>query len=356
MEHELLSRARQAGAPLIDDARNEATFVWKGRVQPQLIGDFNDWCAADGAQPHEPLWPGEVEPGLWAYTLALPRDAYIEYSYVVNGRLALDPLNPRSAPNGIGDTNNWFYMPAAAPSPLAHRRRGAPRGTVTRYTVEAGDLIVGARRALYLYQPPVAEPCPLLVVLDGPEYLRRAHLPVIVDNLIAQGRIRPLALAMVDNSSAARFVEYACSDSTVGFLTDIVVPFARDRLNLLDARRQPGAHVVMGASMGGSMALYAAYRAPDVFGGVLAQSGAYNVFNRDLVIFDLLRQGAPRPLRVWMDAGRFESLLDCNRRMHDVLVSRGYDAHYREYNGGHNYPAWRDDLWRGLEWLFGLSR
>jgi len=27
---------------------------------------------------------------------------------------------------------------------------------------------------------------------------------------------------------------------------------------------------------------------------------------------------------------------------------------YREYSGGHNYPAWREDVWRGLEWLFAL--
>ena len=341
---------------MIDAARSEATFIWRGRTQPQLIGDFNDWCAADGAGPRDPLWPGEVEQGLWAYTLALPRDAYVEYSFVVNGKPLPDPLNPNTVPNGMGDTNSFFYMPDAAPLALARRQRATPHGSVTRYAVEAGDLVVGTRRSLYLYQPPVAEPCPLLVVLDGPDYLRRVHLPNIVDNLIAQGRIRPIALALVDNSSAARFVEYACSDSTVGFLTDIVAPFARDHLNLLDARRLPGVCGVMGASMGGAMALYAAYRAPDVFGSVLSQSGAFSVLNRDLVIFELLRQCNPKPLRVWMDAGRFEGLLECNRRMHDLLASRGYDVTYREYSGGHNYPSWRDDVWRGLEALYGLNR
>jgi enterochelin esterase family protein len=35
-----------------------------------------------------------------------------------------------------------------------------------------------------------------------------------------------------------------------------------------------------------------------------------------------------------------------------LLQSRGYDVAYREYNAGHNYAAWRDDLWRGLEVLF----
>lgn len=318
---------------------------------PQLIGDFNDWGDA-GA----PIGLSEVEPGLWACEIDLPQDAYIEYCFLANGRRVLDPLNPNTTPNGMGDRNNAVYMPGAAPTPLRHRRRGAPQGVVTHHRIEAGDLAVGSKRSVYLYQPPVAQPCPLMVVLDGSDYLHRARLPVIVDNLIAQGRIQPLAMALVDSSAAARFVEYACSDATVGFLTQIVVPFARDRLNLLDLQQTPGRYGIMGASMGGVMALYAAVRAPEVFGSVLSQSGAFSMPNDDFVIFDLLRQAGVRPLRIWMDSGAYEGLLNCNRRMCELLVSKGYDVTYREYNGAHNYPAWRDDLWRGLENLYGGGR
>jgi enterochelin esterase-like enzyme len=35
-----------------------------------------------------------------------------------------------------------------------------------------------------------------------------------------------------------------------------------------------------------------------------------------------------------------------------LLQCRGYDVSCREFNAGHNYRAWRDDLWRGLEALF----
>jgi len=293
---------------------------------------------------------------VWATTLSFPSDAYIEYSFSVNGKTAPDPLNPHRSPNGMGEDNSYFYMPAAAPTPLMKRKRDVAHGVVTRYVIEAGDVIVSGRRTVYLYQPPVREPCPLVIVLDGPEYLRRAKLPVIVDNLIAAGRIRPITLALVDSSPAARFIEYACSDSTVAFLADNIVPFAREHLNLLDHRRVPGVHGLMGASMGGAMALYGAFRAPEVFGNVLSQSGAFNVLNRDLVVFDLMQQCNPKPLRVWMDAGCYESLLDCNQRMSALLLSRGYDVTFREYSGGHNYPAWRDDVWRGLEILYGVNR
>lgn len=53
-----------------------------------------------------------------------------------------------------------------------------------------------------------------------------------------------------------------------------------------------------------------------------------------------------------MDVGIYEELADCNRRMRDLLKQRGYRFGYREYSGGHNYPAWRDDVSRGLEFLF----
>lgn len=57
---------------------------------------------------------------------------------------------------------------------------------------------------------------------------------------------------------------------------------------------------------------------------------------------------------LWMDIGIFDipSLLSANRRMHRLLETQGYPVSYREYNAGHNYPAWRDDVWRGLMNLF----
>jgi enterochelin esterase family protein len=38
--------------------------------------------------------------------------------------------------------------------------------------------------------------------------------------------------------------------------------------------------------------------------------------------------------------------------MRDLLTEAGYTLTYREYNGGHNYTAWREEVWRGLEALF----
>jgi enterochelin esterase-like enzyme len=174
----------------------------------------------------------------------------------------------------------------------------------------------------------------------------------ILDNLIAQRRIRPLALAMPYHAGQARGVEYACNDVHLAFLFHHVLPLAQKELNLVDIQANPGVYGILGASMGGLMALYSGLRAPHIFGRVLSQSGAFVVAEGDTVTWDLVEHGPVRPLKIWMDVGRYEWFLTCNRRVRDLLSTRGYDLAYREYNSGHNYASWRNDLWRGLEWLF----
>ncbi|MBZ4415468.1 alpha/beta hydrolase-fold protein [Myxococcus sp. RHSTA-1-4] len=343
----LEARARSEGTPVING--DTATFVWRGRGPVSLVGDFQDWRG-------KPLPLKRVGPGLWARSLTLPRDAYVEYALIdARGRRVKDAFNPRQSDNGFGGFNPCFYMPEGGPPDVLLRPRGSPRGRVTRHMLETADMAVGGRRAVSLYAPPVRGPVPLVVVLDGDDYLRRVKLPEVVESLVARGQMRPVALAMLSNGREARSVEYTCSEYTVDLLLRRVLPLAREHLSLVDERREPGAHAVLGSSFGGLMALFTGLRAPEVFGRVLSQSGAFAVDGRDFVVFDLARQTPRRPLEVWMDCGRFEVLLEGNQRMAPLLESSGHRVEYREYNGGHNYPAWRDDAWRGMQWLFPVS-
>ncbi|WP_224240264.1 alpha/beta hydrolase-fold protein [Hyalangium gracile] len=348
----LEARALKQGSPVIDG--DTATFVWRGRKPVLVHGDFQDWSG-------QPLPLERVSPSLWTRTLTLPRDAYVEYSLSdARGRKVEDPLNRQLTDNGFGGFNHSFSMPEHTPTPLARQLRGkAARGRITRHQVQTWELAVGDTREVVLYEPPVAGPHPLVVVLDGTDYLRRASLVTVVDNLIREKRIRPVALAMVANGGPARTVEYACSEATLGFLLNKVLPLAREKLPLIDERRKPGVHGVLGASLGGLMALYTGMRAPHVFGRVLSQSGAFALRNydfvlstHDFVVFELARAPQRRRLSVWLDCGSFERLTEGNRLILPVLEQAGHRVHYREYSGGHNYPAWRDDVWRGLEWLY----
>lgn len=347
-----LARAQAQGTPLIND--NTATFVWQGDDPPLLRGDWNDWDE-DNPLPWQRLTGARGKRAVgpvWIASLELAADAYMEYCLGSDEARGIDPFNPRRIPNGMGQYNHWFYMPQGSPTSLALRQRGVPHGEMLRLELPTHLLLAGQQRRLVLYRPPVAGPVPLVLVYDGPDYLRRAGLVTLVDNLIAQRRIRPIALAMLANGRGARMAEYGGSDATLAFVHEILLPAARQHLDLLDVAAHPGGFGVMGASMGGLMALATGLRLPHIFGRVLSQSGAFHLGQHASMAVELVDHGPVRPLRIWLDVGRYEALLDSNRRLAALLHSRGYDATYREYNAGHNYIAWRDDLWRGLEALF----
>lgn len=335
-----LARARAEGTPLIDG--EQVTFVWQGDHAPTLRSDLTGW------------WPGatpwqlrRVQQGVWVHSVELPLTAYLEYAFFDGPTRRPDPFNPHTAP-GYG--NNYVFMPDAPRPAWEPPRPNIPVGQVIQ-TELTSRLLTGGKRGVRLYTPPVSEPVPLLVVFDGQEYFERARLPAILDHLQASGDLPPLAAVMVDNHPQARVPEYACSEATLGFLVHELLPWAKGQTALLDT---PGGHGVVGSSMGGLMALYAGLRRPDLFGHVLAQSGAFG--GRDeSIVFSLLRSSAPRTERVYQSVGTFEWLLTVNRRLREVLVQQGYTAAYREFTAGHNYTAWAADLTPGLTWLYGRS-
>lgn len=347
-EDPVSERAARERAPLIDG--DSATFVWRGEHPPRLLSDLNGY-----GRRGDDVSFDEVEPGVWTTHLQLPLDMYLEYIYEFDGRQVLDPFNNRVITDGTGGYHNYFAMPDAETDLLAGRRRGVARGQISRHTVESGNLVIGGSRTVRLYEPPNAtHPIPLLIVLDGQDYLARAHLANIVDNLIAESRVCPLAMAFVNHGKQARFMEYDCSEATVAFLVDHVMPLAQQHLNLADAAGTPGAYGVLGASMGGLMALYTCLRVPHIFGRVLSQSGAFGfaIGGRPPLVHDLVSMEPMKQVSVWMDVGRYEFLLDVNRQMCKLLAQSGYPVTFREFSGAHNYTSWRNDIWRGLEAMF----
>lgn len=351
---DLFDRARVEGTPLIDGEK--VTFVWRGPNPPVVIGDFNDWDVAAAPQL------SKIGPNLWAHTAHFPNDAYVEYLFSrrVNPprpkgeevRLP-DPLNKRKIAIESGKYNHFFYMPGAQPHPARKRPREGVQGTLTRHAFEHPHFLAGGKRAVEFYRPASKGPCPLLVVYDGADYVRRGQIIHVVENLIAAKRIRPLALALLANSKQARVVEYGASDITLAFLRTVLLPWAQKELNLVDPEKHAGAYGALGASIGGLMALYTGLRLPQVFGQVFSQSGTFALGpQQEMVVFDLVREGERRPLKIYQDVGRMEQLLEANRRMHTLLQKRGYTVTYHEYNRGHNFNTWADGLAPGLEALF----
>lgn len=353
MTKDLLQRLHDEGNPLIDG--ETVTFIWAGDSAPHLIDDLHGW--EQNPQRLKRISPGPLgssaRDALWACSFKLARDAYLEYSFydpATKTRLR-DPFNRPRIYNGVGGYNHFFYMPDAAPSPLTKPGEGTKSGTVTRFEVETWMLGGRGKRAVYLYHPPTREPLPLLVVYDGTDYLRRGKINIIVDNLVAQKRVRPIAMALLANGGQMRrFLEYACSDATLSWLRHEVLPLAQKKLKLAEGR---GAFGVLGASMGGLMAMYTGLRMPEIFGKIISQSCVFEFEGLDCSAVDLIRHAPRQEVKIWMDVGKMEWLLEDNRRMQPLLKEKGYDVTYREIGGAHNYTTWRNSLGEALEAMFG---
>ncbi len=354
VSNSIIQRALKDGTPVVDI--DHAVFIWEGETAPHLTSDLNHW---DNSNPKRfkrvsPRLIPDSAKSIWSCTLSLPRDAYVEYAFhdPVTQKNFLDPLNKKSVNNGVGGRNNFFYMPETMPSPFVMRRADVPIGVLTSHRVDTGLLREDYERTIYLYHPPFNDPVPLLIVYDGQDYMQRGKLATMVDNLIADKRIQPIAMAFLPSGGRWRSVEYACSDATLHWVEQIVLPVAREQLNLLDIRKSPGSYGVLGASAGGLMSMYTGLRMPDIFGKVLSQSGVSALDGRDFATVDLVKYKHAHDIQIWMDAGKLEFLLEDNRRMYALLDEKGYNVTYREFSGGHNYTAWRDDVWRGLEGMF----
>ena len=348
MTSDLLLRLKTEGNPLIDDEK--VTFLWEGDIAPHLIDDMHGWDR--NPQPLQ-----RNAPELWAFSFNLPRDAYLEYAFLdsATGDRVRDPHNKRRVNNGMGGQNHFFYMPDAAPTMLVRKRKEVPQGTITRHITPTWMLADNGKRTIHLYRPPLDEPVPLLVVYDGNDYLKRGKLAVIVNNLIAEKRICPLAMAFLTNGGSRRLVEYACSEAPLAWVDHEVLPLAREELNLLDIEAHPGAYGVLGASIGGLMALYTGVRMPHIFGKILSQAGVFHFEQFDSITVDMVQHFPKRELRVWMDVGKHDFLLKSNQMMYRLLKSKDYHVSYHEFTGAHCNTAWRDDIWRGLENQFGLD-
>jgi enterochelin esterase family protein len=342
---------KNAVNPIVEG--KQATFIWIGEQAPVLHGDMN-WWGLD----HPPITLQKQDRDVWSVTLTLPEDAYMEYAFFTDGKdgetRLLDPRNPRQIGNGMGKYNNFFTMPKHKPAPERETRPTVRKGRVTKHTLKS-NYIGGGKRDVWLYQPPVDEPVPLLLVWDGHDYVFRAKLPTILDNLIAQQDIAPVALLCIQNAKSYRYTEYLTGDAAIFMATQLGLPLAQAHLNLLPPEN--GAYGVLGASMGGLMALYTGLRLPNIFGHVISQSGAFHLkLTPDTpTLVETLFQYSQPPLQIWQDVGVYEWLYPHNQAFHRQLTNAGYQVGYREFNGGHNYTAWANQLPDALRHVFGIT-
>jgi enterochelin esterase-like enzyme len=248
--------------------------------------------------------------------------------------------------------------PRASPRPRMVRSSLASRHLPGRRSVWVG--IPGGR-------PSNRQALNLVIAFDGVLYQSAVPTPSIVRDLVRRGTIGPTAVVLVGNAVHARDRELAHNPRFVRFLVDELLPWLRDRHGI----DVPAARTVLaGSSLGGLEAAFAAFVAPERFGNVLAQSGAF-LWSRESgpksppALFEEYAHAPRSRTRFYLDAGRLEtvvvpgtskSLLDGVREFRELLRQRGYRVGYTEFMGGHDYACWAAAIGGGLEYLLGGPR
>ena len=57
-----------------------------------------------------------------------------------------------------------------------------------------------------------------------------------------------------------------------------------------------------------------------------------------------------------MEVGRYDFLPKSSQEMYRLPNSKGYDGSCYEVSGAHCKTAWRNDVWCGLEFIFGMEK
>jgi enterochelin esterase-like enzyme len=122
-----------------------------------------------------------------------------------------------------------------------------------------------------------------------------------------------------------------------------------------------GATVVLGSSLGAVAALAAASHFPKAIGAVVSLSGSFahrsdhfwpaSVFQPVIGFLDQFDPSLLEGMRMYQSVGRYEGLVDFNRRLHPRLVAGGMVVKWVETWTGHDWGAWCDRLLEALPFV-----
>ena len=261
-------------------------------------------------------------------------------------------------------TVSTVTLPRAPVRAWIEGRADVPASRITEHRVRS--VLLGNERLVWVYTPPGytsdRASCPLVVCFDGHGYIHAAAAPTTLDNLQHAGKLPPVVAAFVDTPLPTRGHELPCNDRFAEFVTEELLPWLQERYAV---SRNPSERVLAGVSFGGLAATFIAINHPDVFGCVLSQGGSFYWPAEEDGYERIARQlaGGPRlPIRFHLDVGRFDTaprpgscptILTANRHLRDVLTAKGYDLHYQEFSGGHEFLGWRGTFADGLMALLG---
>jgi enterochelin esterase family protein len=338
-----------------------------------------------GTKPPAPLTPDGD--GVWSITLGPLEPEIYAYAFNVDGMTVIDQRTSYIKPSG---TNN-SQVEVAGDGPQFYDARPVPHGDLRIVMYEAKTLD-GRERRMRVYTPPDYDSgnkkYPVLYLFHGAgdwdvawTDVGRANL--ILDNLIADGKAKPMIVVMPGISQQAALGAGAIvtgagrgvppgagavpggraaagqDDAFTRELLQDIMPFMQKRFRVLTG---PDNTAIAGLSMGGAQSLRTGLGHLEAFHYVIGLSSAvglgggrgpatagdaptpsdptaaYPALTADVA-------GANKKLKLFaMYCGTEDSLLANNKALADALTAKGVHVKYTETPGAHWHIVWRRNL------------
>lgn len=362
-------------SPEIHD-NNTVTFRFKApkAVRVQLTGDFlpvqkNAKFEAPGIVDLK-----EGQEGVWEYTTPEPlKPELYSYSFIVDGLRMNDPANVYLI-RDVSTLTNVFIIGGDRAD--FYKVNPVPHGTVSRIWYDSPAL--GLERRMTVYTPAGYETSgkryPVLYLLHGmggdeEAWISLGRTAQILDNLIAQGKAKPMIVVM-PNGNASQ--EAAPGESSRGMVPPTmqlpktmegsyeqafpeIVKFIDKNYRTIKSK---SGRAIAGLSMGGFHSLHISKQYPDMFNYIGLFSAAImpnkevsspiyeNMEGKLKVQFD------KNPALYWIAIGKTDFLYKANEEYRKLLDEKGYKYTYYESDEGHIWKNWRIYLTEFVPILF----
>jgi enterochelin esterase family protein len=252
-------------------------------------------------------------------------------------------------------------------SPMPWEIQDVPHGTVTRHIYKSE--IIGDQRDFYVYTPPNYDPSnnetyPVLYLLhgigdDARAWTQAGYANIILDNLIAAGKAKPMIMVnTLGYGDANNLVAAGAFEKFTDALLHEVIPEVEKKYRASKDRSQ---RAIAGLSMGGAQAIYGGLNHADAFSWVAGLSSAFvmygigagssanngkpgfdGVYEKNFPSLDAKINDQLKLL--WISCGSSDFLLHSNKDFMQWLTEKNIKFKSVETPGAHTWNVWRRNL------------
>ncbi len=298
--------------------------------------------------------------GVWEVMTDSLGEGFHYYSLVIDGVPVTDPGSETFF--GMGRMASGIEVPFKGGDYYA--LKDVPHGDlrIKRYY----SSVTKSWRRFYLYTPAgydekTTETYPVLYLLHGGGedergWATQGKTDLIMDNLIAEGKAKPMLVVMIDGNLPTAGFDDGFLKAFEAELTQSVIPFVEKSYRV---KKNSENRALAGLSMGGIQTLYAGLYHTDIFSSLGVFSSGWLPNQKKLIDAqtDYIQKNKARidsQLKLfWIAVGGKEDIAYGNcQTMLQRFDGLGLKYIYSEYPGGHTWPVWRNNLYNFAQLLF----